>query len=254
MPITFAQLKVFDNGNVAIGGDNIANSNVQCNILEGENNGFRIYDKTWNEIKFNINTSEFHTYLSGWNPMQYPMLTVAFTSDAGINIGERPYLNEYSGGLLNIFTRNTYGYNNSGIFLRTTNNSSVGIYSAADSNTKLTFASGLTSGNYNFYVRGNGEAYTQGILVTSDSVLKKDIKTMSGSLAKVLQLRGVTYRFKKEQLSINPLENNFISRNQEENLSYKEHKTGGAIMDVPLLNSAILEKITDEDENLHHMD
>lgn len=62
----FAQLKVFNNGNVAIGGNNISNSKVQVNIEEGENNGFKVYDKTWGESKFKVNTDESHTYLSGW--------------------------------------------------------------------------------------------------------------------------------------------------------------------------------------------
>lgn len=246
----FAQLKVFNNGNVAIGGNNISNSKVQVNIEEGENNGFKVYDKTWGESKFKVNTDESHTYLSGW--AHYPNHSMSFTGDAGINIGEKPYLNEYSGGLLNIFTRNTYGYNSSGIFLRTTNNSSVGIYSAVDSNTKLTFASGLTSGNYNFYIRGNGEAYTQGILITSDSILKQNIKSMSGSLGKILKMRGVTYRY-KDELSLNSSDKDLILQETETIEPNENRKKSGAIMDVPKLDTAILNKITEEDKNLNHI-
>lgn len=119
----FWTIKSNNRRKVAIGGTNISNSRVQVNISEGENTGFKIYDTTWSESKFKITTDEFHTYLSGWS--YYPNLAMAFTADAGINIGEKPYLTQYSGGLLNIFTRNTYGFNNAGVYLRTTNNSSV---------------------------------------------------------------------------------------------------------------------------------
>ncbi|MDD4712732.1 MAG: hypothetical protein PHP34_05300 [Bacteroidales bacterium] len=75
---SFGQLKVLNDGKVAIGGTNISNSRVQVNVTEGENTGFKIYDTTWSESKFKINTSEFHTYLSGW--AYYPNLFMAFTS------------------------------------------------------------------------------------------------------------------------------------------------------------------------------
>ncbi|MCE5175869.1 MAG: tail fiber domain-containing protein [Bacteroidales bacterium] len=252
---SFGQLKVLNDGKVAIGGTNISNSRVQINVTEGENTGFKIYDTTWSESKFKINTSELYTYLSGW--AYYPNLSMAFTCDAGINIGEKPYLTEYSGGLLNIFTRNTYGYNNCGIFLRTTNNSSVGIYSSVDNTTKLTFASGLSSGsgNYNFYVRGNGEAYTQGILVTSDSTLKQEIQSLSGSLDKILKMRGVSYRYKNESFYL-PKEN-LISQTDTSEVGIinpnENRKKSSAIMGVPKLDPAILKKIENEDNNLKHI-
>ena len=240
-------MKVLNDGKVAVGGTHISNSKVQVNITEGDNNGFKIYDTGWNESKFKITTDEFNTYLSGW--AYYPQHFMAFTGDAGVNIGEKPSLTTHSGGLLNIFPVNTRESNNCGIYIRATYNSSIGLYSSADSNTKLTFASGLTSGYYNFYVRGNGEAYTQGILITSDSLLKQDIKPLTGSLEKIMNMRGVTYRYKDRANSINPTEESFSYQTS----TSENRKKSSAINGVPKLDPAILKRIEEEDKNLNHI-
>ena len=44
-----------------------------------------------------------------------------------------------------------------------------------------------------FYVLGNGSAYSNSLLITSDATTKKDIETIENPLDKVLQLRGVTF-------------------------------------------------------------
>jgi hypothetical protein len=53
------------------------------------------------------------------------------------------------------------------------------------------------SGQDKFYVLGNGQAYSYGWNILSDSTLKENISNIQGALNKVLQLQGVTYNFKK---------------------------------------------------------
>lgn len=70
----FAQLKVFGDGKVAIGGVVITDSRVQVNIEQGDQSGFQIKDSPWNEVKFKVTTDEFNSYLSGW--AHYPKLSM----------------------------------------------------------------------------------------------------------------------------------------------------------------------------------
>lgn len=44
-----------------------------------------------------------------------------------------------------------------------------------------------------FYVLGNGEAYSNALLITSDVSTKRGVKTIESPLDKVMQLRGVTF-------------------------------------------------------------
>ncbi|MDR0799087.1 MAG: tail fiber domain-containing protein [Dysgonamonadaceae bacterium] len=57
----------------------------------------------------------------------------------------------------------------------------------------ITYA-GWYNGVKTFHVRGNGDAYTGSVLLTSDLSLKSEIETISDPLSKVLQLRGVTFK------------------------------------------------------------
>ena len=64
-----------------------------------------------------------------------------------------------------------------------------------------------------FYVRGDGLACSAaGFYNWSDLNKKKDIATIENALQKVLNLRGVTYRFKNEVLALNADENTYISQ------------------------------------------
>jgi hypothetical protein len=58
---------------------------------------------------------------------------------------------------------------------------------------------GTTSPSYKLHVYGRIK--TSGITESSDERLKKDIESLENSLNKVLQLRGVSYRWKENQIS-----------------------------------------------------
>lgn len=59
--------------------------------------------------------------------------------------------------------------------------------------------------NYNnshtFYVTGNGSIFSRGNYIGSDISFKEDINTINSALDKVMQLRGVTYKFKADVLT-----------------------------------------------------
>ena len=52
-----------------------------------------------------------------------------------------------------------------------------------------------------FFVYGDGTAWTNGVVLTSDSVLKENVQTLQDAKSKVLQLRGVSYNFKPKVLN-----------------------------------------------------
>src|ERR1700739_55452 len=81
------------------------------------------------------------------------------------------------------------------IFSNTTsNNVYSGINWVSNSTTK---AWAVKNGsNDEFYVYGNGQAYSYGWNTISDSTLKENILNINNALAKVLRLQGVTYNLK----------------------------------------------------------
>lgn len=71
-----------------------------------------------------------------------------------------------------------------------------------------------------FYVLGNGEVYTNNLLITSDISTKREIKTIESSLDKVMQLRGVTFESEfdlKDNLELS----DFVAENEQTNMTQK---------------------------------
>lgn len=71
-----------------------------------------------------------------------------------------------------------------------------------------------------FYVFGNGELYTNNLLITSDISTKREIKTIESSLDKVMQLRGVTFESEfdlKDNLELS----DFVAENEQTNMTQK---------------------------------
>lgn len=71
-----------------------------------------------------------------------------------------------------------------------------------------------------FYVFGNGEVYTNNLLITSDISTKREIKTIESSLDKVMQLRGVTFESEfdlKDNLELS----DFVAENEQTNMTQK---------------------------------
>jgi hypothetical protein len=56
-----------------------------------------------------------------------------------------------------------------------------------------------TWGNVVFEVYGDGTAYTKGVVVTSDSTAKKDIRQLESQMDKIKKVKGVSYQWKEEK-------------------------------------------------------
>jgi hypothetical protein len=54
-------------------------------------------------------------------------------------------------------------------------------------------------GGVTFEVFGDGTAYTKGVVVTSDSTAKKDIRQLDSQMDKIKKVKGVSYQWKEEK-------------------------------------------------------
>lgn len=108
--------------------------------------------------------------------------TDASTQDAGLRFYEAGVVKSHLYHQASTNTLNLYGEGYSGISVNSTGN--VGI--------------GTTSPTAKLHVVGN-ICYTGSIGACSDLRYKTDISTLSGSLAKLRQLRGIAYRWKKDE-------------------------------------------------------
>lgn len=85
------------------------------------------------------------------------------------------------------------------------NASANGIYSGINwVNNNTTKAWAVKNGGQDeFYVNGNGQAYSYGWNILSDSTLKENVVKIQNGLEKVLKLQGVTYNYKKDNAGKN---------------------------------------------------
>lgn len=112
----------------------------------------------------------------------------------------------------------------------------------------LTFASGMNY-NTNFYVRGDGTAYTNGVLITSDSTLKENIKNIESPLQKILKIRGVTYNYKRNENDSPVI---IAKSDEEENHATDSENMTSENTNVPKLNPEIMKLIEEEDIVRNH--
>ncbi len=191
-----AQLKVLNNGKIGLRSTTSNYGDIQINIGDGDNTGLCLFKTTWNEPALKITSDEFYTFIT--DAKSTPQRGIGFMFGS-VCVSEKDYLGEY-GGALNIVQTNS-NYYPMGLCVTTQSNDGLGIYSQHSSSTvngtsiysrvfrgtSLAFASGLGYSNYNFYVKGDGTAYTNGILVTSDSTLKTNIRTIENPLQKIMK-------------------------------------------------------------------
>lgn len=113
----------------------------------------------------------------------------------------------------------------------------------------LTFASGMNY-NTNFYVRGDCTAYTNGVLITSDSTLKENIKNIESPLQKIFKkIRGVTYYYKKNENDSPVI---IAKSDEEENHATDSENMTSENTNVPKLNPEIMKLIEEEDILRNH--
>jgi hypothetical protein len=134
----------------------------------------------------------------------------------------------------------------------------ISIYSRVWRSTSIPFASGYGYNNYNFYVKGDGTAYTNGILITSDSTLKTDIKTIESPMQKIMKMRGVTYKNKEQECDITENvitknANNTNAKNITDATDNKSKSHQSQTDKLPKLDENIMEKIADEDKKMERI-
>lgn len=263
---TNAQLKVLSNGKIGLKTSSVNNADIQMNIEPGENSGFCIYKNVWNETALKFTTDEFWTFLT--DKKSTPENGIGFLFGA-INVGDISRMNEY-GGTLNVNQSGGYfpvglyanTFTNDGIGIMSSHNSSttngISIYSRVWRSTSIPFASGYGYNNYNFYVKGDGTAYTNGILITSDSTLKTDIKTIESPLQKIMKMRGVTYKYKKQECDITENvitknANNTNIKNITDTTDNKSKSHQPQTDKLPKLDESIMEKIAEEDKKMERI-
>jgi len=191
---TMAQLEVMSDGKVAIRGTNPTKGEVQVNINpgEGNNKGFCIYDPYWSQVRMKVTGDDYISILDFPTAGQI----FAFTMNETCIGDKQRVLNQYGslGGTLSVFQ----GYSNfGGAIVAQVVSVNDRIYSGG--------ALGVIGG---FYVKGDGNVYSNGNLLTSDSSLKNNIEPIANSLDKVMQLQGVSFNynsFEKEELNIDSL-------------------------------------------------
>ncbi|MDO9153228.1 MAG: tail fiber domain-containing protein [Paludibacter sp.] len=255
-----AQLKVLNNGKIGLRSTTSNYGDIQINIGDGDNVGLCIFKTNWNEPALKIASDEWYTFLT--DAKSTPQRGIGFMYGA-VCVSEKDYIGEY-GGALNIVQTNS-NYYPMGLCVTTQSTDGLGIYSQHSSSTvngtsiysrvfrgtSLAFASGLGYSNYNFYVKGDGTAYTNGILITSDSTLKTNIRTIENPMQKIMKMRGVSYKYK--DISENLINNEEVITNYpvDEKRDSKNRET--TKIDIPKLEQSTLKQIADEDANLEHI-
>jgi hypothetical protein len=261
--ISFAQIQVFSDGKVGIRSDTSNLGDVQINIREGDNKGLCIYDSFWNQNKLRITSEEDVTYLFD----SFDMSRLGFVNGE-ITIATKNQLHD-CGGKLNVIQSSpmsqygliVYTTTNDGTGISSTHSSNtatgVSIHSHVYKNTSMPYASSYSyNQGYNFYVNGLGEVYSQGIKLTSDSTLKKDIKPLQESLSKIMKLRGVSFKFKteipvdrKEEAIEAIRQNTKIEGDQDIPITHSSNTK----INKPELNPDVIKTIEKEMENATHI-
>lgn len=254
-----AQLKVFSTGQTLFGSTtNSMTGNFQFNLTPGTNNGITLNNTPLNQIyrlvfddytwafNNNINDSQFgfygggfyfgHSYFAGNYAMSSVNIMPRWT---GTNYGTCALYvgSPFADGTASTLSRNT-----------SSSSGGVSVASIVNNNAGVTFASAKSSSsynfNYNFYVLGNGEIYAQNIHLPSASTLGTSPRSISSSLDKILQLRGVEYEIKEDVTTVSQ------DYTLEERRSAQEIQQDSVVREdnvvLPKLNPAVLQQIENE--------
>ncbi|HHT61759.1 MAG TPA: T9SS type A sorting domain-containing protein [Bacteroidales bacterium] len=182
-----AQMKVFNNGKLLFGGTTgTVNGNMQFNLTAGATNGLTFYNSTFFQNALRLTVDDYTAFLRDGNKPNYGL---GFF-DGCVYIGNYSNFGDY--GALSVIQDGAF--HSYGLYAAFNNTSydGVAVYANVARNTSLAFA----ANNNKFTVTGNGTVYAYGGYTPSDETLKFDIKVIEKPLDKILNLRGVSFRYK----------------------------------------------------------
>jgi hypothetical protein len=251
-----AQMKVFNTGNVLIGGTSgTLYGNIQLNFGEtGTNSGLCFFNKTYGQVALKMTTNDYQVFL-------VDPYNIGFGWFGGsLAIGHKNTMTEL-GGHLNVVQSGYDNYigvaatsassNGVAVYARNNSNSNTGrAFMAQAANNGIAFSCGsdtLTG----FYIFGNGRAVTRGICVTSDSTMKTDIKSLETPLQKLLKLKGVSFAYKsqpEESSATKATEKEEIAEGVTDSIKHNTDK-----IKIPELNADIMDKIAEENKTKKHI-
>ena len=205
-----AQLKVLSNGKVGIG-----TTTPKYSLLDigktGTAGGLTIYNSgLTNPLLFKLYSSGDYGYLNFGGIAKHG---ITINKDGGIGLGADPsieldtpeYINIYTYGersALMAYAKYPYDYGDI-----------IKVYSNRDTDVAYVVR---RSGQFTFYVTGDGNVYSKGSLLTaSDESYKENISSINNSLNTIRQMRGVTYKLKEqadESTITNTLQSDVSSR------------------------------------------
>ncbi|WP_322933565.1 tail fiber domain-containing protein [Bacteroides sp. CG01] len=188
-----AQLKVLSNGKVGIG-----TTTPKYSLLDigkaGTAGGLTIYNSALtNPLLFKLYSNGDYGYLN-FGGVAKSGITI--NKDGGIGLGADPsieldtpeYINIYTYGersALMAYAKYPYDYGDV-----------IKVYSNRDTDVAYVVR---RSGQFTFYVTGDGNVYSKGSLLTaSDESYKENISSINNSLNTIRQMRGVTYKLKEQ--------------------------------------------------------
>lgn len=188
-----AQLKVLSNGKVGIG-----TTTPKYSLLDigkaGTAGGLTIYNSALsNPLLFKLYSNGDYGYLNFGGIAKHG---ITINKDGGIGLGADPsieldtpeYINIYTYGersALMAYAKYPYDYGDV-----------IKVYSNRDTDVAYVVR---RSGQFTFYVTGDGNVYSKGSLLTaSDESYKENISSINNSLNTIRQMRGVTYKLKEQ--------------------------------------------------------
>ena len=188
--LSFAQIKVESNGKTSVGTIHSSDNGRLKIGDDGVSNGLSFYNAQAGGTDARMFRSNNILYLTRGTDLNYGIrmnssgqIAMGITSIAG-------HGNDFFDGQLSVLT----GLHMSALVTRTDHSFDGGTALKSMVYRPLTLGLSVTYNNATtFHVLGNGQVYSNNVLITSDASLKSNIMEISNPLDKVMQLRGVIY-------------------------------------------------------------
>ena len=204
-----AQLKVLSNGKVGIGTNTPTYGSLEIG-KSGINNGLAIYDSSLTDaLPLKLYSNGNYGYLNFGGVAKQGII---INKNGGIGFGADPSIGLDTPSYINIYTYNRCPFMAYAKFPFDYGDI-IKVYSNRDTDVAYVVR---RSGQFTFYVTGDGNVYSKGSLLTaSDVSYKENISSISNSLNTIKQMRGVTYKVKEQTDEIaiaNTLQSDVSSR------------------------------------------